>query len=52
MGRVVNTMHKEIDRIVINYKDRLYGSRSHKAKNIVDINKKLYDHEFADKEAL
>ena len=93
--------HKEIDRIVINYKDRLirfgyeiieqlclindieleiinhsedknyeedlvedvlsvitvfsarlYGSRSHKAKNIVDINKKLYDHEFADKKAL
>ena len=93
--------HKEIDRIVLNYKDRLirfgyeiieqlclindvqleiinlsqdqnyeeeiiedalsvitlfsaglYGSRSHKTKNIVDINKRLYDHEFADKKAL
>ena len=93
--------HKEIDRIVLNYKDRLirfgyeiieqlclindvqleiinlsqdqnyeeeiiedalsvitlfsaglYGGRSHKTKNIVDINKRLYDHEFADKKAL
>lgn len=37
--------------VITVFSARLYGSRSHKAKNIVDTNKKIFCKDAADKKA-